>query len=423
MTYEVVSSPDDIKKEPGPPSTGRFEVVTRLEETPAARVARGLRFFGYQPTPAAIEPIRRAAGVGLEEFAGGLLGLPGDIASLIQRLVGVRRPIEFLPTAETIKRRVFEPLARERFVPETAPERIIGDIGGLVGAFAAPLGRIPKISTVLLGSTLPAFVREGLEQIKAPEIVKTGASILTLLGTGLRGAKKPKEIMGQLFKRAERTIPEGATTSAERLLKDVSGIEEKLAKGIKQVPSKAAPTKVIDEIKAKTKEGQIAVDELLAFKRDINELRGALFAEGVPKEGIRRARALLNPLANSVDKTIEAYGRTNPEFLRDFREANKLFGEINNVSKIARFFNNKINLAGKDPITIALLAFKPRFFLEALGAKKAINFLDIAFRKPGIRKLYLQAISEAGKENIKTASKIATKLDEKIKEEKEEQGL
>ena len=411
---EVVTAPQEA-----PISGDIFDEVTTptRKREKAEKVAKGFKFFGFQPTAEQIEPIRRKAGIGLKEFAGGAFGLPGDVLSLIQTLTGIKKPVEILPTGETI-RTGFEKLAKEEFKPETRTEQIIGDISGLAGAIALPIGGVPKASTILLGSTLPVFVKEGLKEIGAPKAVQTGASILTMLAVGLKGGKKPLDVSKELFKKAESAIPKGTTVTAKDLLTDATKIEKILEKGIKGVPSKAAPLKVINEIKSKAKDGKIAVDELLSFKRDINELRSSLFAEGVSKEGIVRARSFLNPLSKSVDKAIESFGKTNPEFPQDFRKANKLFGEIQDVPKVIQFLERKVDWKGKDPLTLAFLAFKPKAFVSAYGISKGGKLLDRLIRKPTIRKLYLQAINQSLKQNVKGTSKVIKKLDEEVKKEK-----
>ena len=139
------------------------------------------------------------------------------------------------------------------------------------------------------------------------------------------------------------------------------------------------------------KEDKVKIEDLVELKKDLNEVINFEIPQG--------RKELLKSLNRNVGKTIKDYGkRENPEFLKSYKDANKLHGEIAQSVKTDAFFKNikqleDLGMAG------AILTGNWKVLPGVLLAKGTTSLIQTLLTRPQIRKFYFKAIEEAAKNN------------------------
>ena len=329
---------------------------------------------------------------GVARGAESLLGLPGDISEGLSSLVeATARKItgKDLPSAkEVIKkqkrlipfpeaptsddfRKVTKKLTGESLEPqgrgEELSDEIISDLATLYVPFK---GRIPFKKTLAqaIGGNL---AKMATKEVGVGETGQTVAKLGTMLVIGGLGRPKIKESMDELYFQADSAIPEGATTGAQNLSKTLERLGPKLEVGL-GAPSKAKVKEVIGDLQSKILKGKISVDELLASKRDLNEIMG-------DPSLLTRGRKQLGTLAAELDNAVEAYGKTNPSFIKPYRQANEVFGSLAKAEKLGNFAKAKFGKPSSVTLPI-LLYYYPQATLSALGDRDWETKTSFAWR-------------------------------------------
>jgi len=364
----------------------------------AEKVAKGFGFFGLQPKPETIEAIRQPTGVALKEFAGGLLGTPGDIINFVQRLSNVKEPRTILPSSEQVGR-FFEKAADEEFKPKTTAQEYIGNAAGFLGSIigtGGPLagGTLSKsLGRTALAAIVPSAVSTAGEKAELSPWLRAATTIGSALITHRVTGKSLKTVNKELFNKAT-SLAEGKTVGTIGLERDLNTLEKTLAKGV-STPPKTAIKGVIKEIESKIKNGRIPVDELMEAKRNINERVGEFF-------NIKGSKNLFKNAGKVVDKGIQTFETENPEFKQAFRQANSMFKGMNETKVIERFISRHPILS-----TEALLLKKfigPIFTGKSIGiaaAAKGAEFATALARNPGLRKAYTDILKNATKNEVR----------------------
>lgn len=370
--------------------TDRFEILEE-EPTVSEKIQREGREVG-----------RQVARTGARAFES-IVGAPKELFQLLekgirkgaQKLTGTEIP-EFpiselvfpgLKTAEEI--RGLEKEAFGEFLePRTETEEIADEFTSLAAPLALPgvgFGSLPRALKAAAGGIALKHLAKSMD---APESVQ---NVMQFLGT-FAGSKIPrfKDYEKALFQATEKLLPAEATAFTKPILKNVESLESFASRGIK-TSSKQAILNVTEQMKDILKEDKVKIEDLVELKKDLNEVINFEIPQG--------RKELLKSLNRNVGKTIKDYGkRENPEFLKSYKDANKLHGEIAQSVKTDAFFKNikqleDLGMAG------AILTGNWKVLPGVLLAKGTTSLIQTLLTRPQIRKFYFKAIEEAAKNN------------------------
>ena len=308
--------------------------------------------------------------------------------------------------------------------PQTPGEEKADEFLTDVALLGLPIkGKIPfqrAIGTAIAGH----LAKEGVAKFGGAETTQDLAKLGAFFTAGLvRGPGAANKYVNSLYKERNDLLPSGADVDATVLNRSLSSLKTNLEKGVPGTAENAV-LKYVDTLLQKTQGGRIAVDELTAVKPQIN----ARISELVSKEGIKRkdARQKFKVLGNDIEKTIEAYGKTNPEFLKLHKNANQAYGAIEESKKVSQFIREHVPNANKLAVGLALETY-------ALGATAAVKTLGGAAvgygslkgmelisrinNSPVLRKYYLGVLENAMKENAAATAGNLRALDHAMKKE------
>lgn len=376
--------------EPSPEQKGF--VFEGIEKPPVSeKIQRGGREIG-----------RQIARTGARAFES-IVGIPKELFQLLERGIRAgaekitgREVPEFpitevlfpgLKTAEEI-RTLEKPVFREYLEPRTEKEKIVDEFTSLAAPLALPVVGFGSIPRALKAAAGGIALKHTAKAMNAPESVQ---NLMQFVGT-FAGSKIPKfkTYEKALYQSADTLLPAAATTSAKPILKNIETLETFASKGLK-TPAKKTILDTTQQLKNVLKEDKVKIKDLIELKKDLNEIINFEIPQG--------RKSLLKGLNRNVGKLIEDYGkRENPEFLKSYKSANQLHGELAQSYKTDEFFKGikkleDLGMAGA--ILTGHWKAVPAFFL----AKGTTSFIQNLLTRPQIRKFYFKAIEEAVKHN------------------------
>jgi len=383
---------------------------------------------------------RRAERYG-QRSAESIAGLPGDIyqtfRAVAQALPGGQEPeeeelnfiqnwvksgLEALPGSEELRARsaeLFPELEPESSAEETEDE-IVSDFAVL----ALPVkGRIPFARA--MGISLVANL--GKQTVKAMGMGE-GAQEMTKLGTMLFAGMFGKgrginSHIKNLYQSAERFIPEGAAFRYPS--KKLNAVESILKKGSMN-DAKRSVMSLVEDIKAKSPNGIMTVEEAIQFDKDINR-EIAKSARDKTKQG------LLKQLKGAHTEALDVYATENPSFGETYKEAKQAYQGIAKSVDIQNYIRSNANLKNLAHAGILLgleESVIPGRTIEKLGALGAtastLYAAEVAKRvstNPALRRYYANVINASLSQNKAMLARNLAGLERAAKKEFKENPL
>lgn len=371
------------------------------------------------------------------------LGMPRQAAELLEQFVpeklikkgaskiGLGKPVEkgldfakehapykLLPKKEDI-REFGKTLFGKTFEPQSDMERLGGDIAEDFTALALPIfGGPVKVLKPLLAAIGGNVAKDMAVHFGKSETAGDYLKLGTTLAISLVNPKGAENLKNELYAKARNARKPDAKVDAFQLRTNVRKYKNELSKG-GSASYKTESLKKLDEIEKAASTGDIEVEELEKFKIAINSLRSGLYEEFKGnKSGRKLAKAALDRVSKIVDNGLEVYKHSNPEWYSFYRPANEVHGAIEQSKKWGNFIKkNAIKFAtpglaslfgithfgGIGPAAIAAGV--------GFGSFKAGELAVRVWKSPHLRKLYTDAIKDAGKRNIKSMNENLKKLD------------
>lgn len=427
-----------------------IDFVDIKPSTKSQEVAKGFKFFGYQPKAETIEPIRHQLMQKLvepvTEFTTSALGAPGDVLSLLNEIIA--RPLsekltgkpsqsfeesllgQFIPTSERLHKGI-EEFAGEKIRPETTSEELLGTTAGFLGSMLGfgtkGLGKagqipftakkIPATVKTVLSAFAPATAFVSAKKADLPPWMQVGATIGTSLLTHRLTNKSIPQISKDLYVKSDK-LAKNVLMPAEKLNRRLDNLQQIMSKGLTTAPKSRINT-LINEINGKASGGAIPLSDLIQFRKDIIEV-GKEFT----KEQMKGSEVFWKPFRATIDNTINDY--KNPEFQKTFREANSLYRGIQESKKMESFLKKHwqgtaLGLGGEYLLKqVGHSLGIPT--IGVLGGIKTYNFINSLRKNPGFRKAYKDLLKNATNENIKGTSRALknfNKYYDKLEIEKE----
>ncbi len=334
-----------------------------------------------------------------------------------------------LPTSEELKQ-FSSDLTNQFTDPQGTLEEFGDEIVSLGTSLLMPAGIPKKISTVLkaLGkATLAKGARKGAELYGAGEGLQTATEIGTLFLTGMIGKPIANAFVSDKYEKARRAIPKGTMVNTGKLSQDLKKVDAELAKGIK-TNTKSEVRSALQELESKASGGSMEVEEVVQSYHDLNERMSSkkLFDELGTSER-RRLKSRYDLVKKEVGKNLKEYGKHNPEFLKEWQEANQAYGTIEQSKKVSNWLSSKANKIPRHLVGAAafeIFTGKPVIAAEILGAgglaASGVKTGEILYRianSPSLRKHYLDVIESITKENLPATIRSLEKLNRGLEKE------
>ena len=360
-----------------------------------------------------------------------ILGFPGDIIQFTKSLSEflpkppeflrgkpnpiqetVKKGLESIPTSEDLKS-VSSYLTSGFTDPQGATEKLGDEITSLATVLVEPAKLVesfPKFLTTLgkaFGKSASAKgAGEAAKLVGASESQQNVAELGTLFLTGLMGKKTANAFVEDQYSKSRSLIPPGTKSDTKNLLSSLDSVEKELSKGI-STPTKDQALKVLGDIKNKSASGLIETEELVQSFHDINEIMTSkkLYEELKASER-KLLKHRMNKVKDVVSSEIGKYGKINPEFMKNWKNANESFAAIAKSRQVGDFIRSKLgsfpkHLAGS--IAMDLFLGHPGTIPAVLGGYgilKTGELLARVVKSPTLRNHYMKVLLEAGNENV-----------------------
>ena len=394
--------------------------------------AQNLKFFGYQPKAETLEPIRhqllQKVVLPVTEIASSALGGVGDVASLLNTLIG--KPIggkEFeelpligqIPTSERLHKAA-EQFAGEKIRPETIGEELLGTTAGFLGSMlgfgAKGLGKagtipytkkvIPASVKTVLSLFAPASAFVAAKKAELPPWMQVGATIGTSLLTHKLTNKSIPQVSSELFE-TRNNLAKNVMIPGSPLASDLNELYNEMQKGGTTSVEKHIMN-FLDNIKSKATGGDVPLEEILKSRTKLMQ-ESRMFTPH-QRKGTER---FWNNAERILDKHIKEY--KNPEFQKINEEANSLYKGLKESQRVERFLINhpKLSISGAGTAFLlhtlrdvtGISAVSPQTAFITAGGLKTFNFIRALKRNSGFRKAYHDVLKNAANENIKGTSR------------------
>lgn len=310
--------------------------------------------------------------------------------------------------------------------PRTKGEAFSDEIASDFVSLAIPIkGKIPFMRA--LGLSLGSNIaKEGVKAFGAGEGAQEATKLGSLFVMSSINPKGASKFVSSLYKEADELLPKTAKVSTKNLSEGLRNLEDNFQKG-GSVPSKTKAIQKVKEIRDSISKGNIEVEELTSFKRNINELRSGLYEEfKTDKSGMRSARRNLNDVSHLIDSTLEEYGKTNPAWWKKYSDANEGFGAIAESKKVSNFIGRVTKQYPKHIAAgVAAEIFLAPHTLPAAITSGALGYAglkgsELIYRlakSPVLRKYYRKTVESALKEDAADTLKSLSKMDSLLKKD------
>ena len=393
---------------------------------------------GFQLTPG-----QRQLGQHTARAAETILGAPRALGEFLESLVpeqaltkgaefvGLEKPVtkaleigkkfapyKLFPKKEDV-REFGKTLFGQTFEPQTITEKKAGELTEDFTSLAFPFfsGPVKIIKPLLvsvgahLGKEIAGMAGAGKN---TQNFIKQGLMVVGSLYNP-KGLDKFKD---DLYQEARNLRPSDATVTAKNLRSKLENFKKELQLG-GSARSKEMALKKADEILGKIENDNIQVRELEEFKKTINEAKTELYKDiNLTKTGIKSAKRNLNNVSSIVDKGLEEYGKTNPEWEAFYRPANEAHGAIAESKKVSNLINKNYKKFATPGLAALFGATKLVGGLPTAGvgvagvaALKTGELIARIMKSPTLSKYYSQVILDALKGNAEGLKDNMKKLD------------
>jgi hypothetical protein len=373
------------------------------------------------------------------------VGLPGDIFSLVNQFIAKPAsklitgeegsPYEetllgkVLPTTET-HRKGLEQKTGEYLKPQNKIEKFVDDTIEDASLLLNPTKLVAKgakkavpIFKSLAKSLGANVVGETVEQTTGKKNYGDVAKIGSLFLLSMINPGKTAEEIGKLYTVAEKNLPETAVGNAKSLDKNLNNLENQISRK-RPLENLSDPEKYvikhINNVKNLIKDGKINIQQAWAQKRSLNEELSSLYRDIPGRKEQKKVRNLAKQVTGFLNESIKEYGKKNPKFYENFKNADQAFGTLAKSNVLSNWVQNNVT---HSPITVGLMhLFGP--ISQGISAGIFPYYVGkLLYRikaSPILRKIYGNAVKSAAKEDVNVFNKYLSQLDEGLQEEESE---
>jgi hypothetical protein len=313
-------------------------------------------------------------------------------------------------------------LLQARSAGEEATDEFTQDLTRLL----TPAGGGKFLGSVLIAGAAQLskqFVRIFGGTKNQQELARNGL-LFTLSIARAPGAKK---VAINELEEARAMVPPGAQVSSTPIKNSFQKIKKEPWFTSGNPPSTQPAKKLLTEAQEAIQGPVIDVDRLLELDRNANEYLGNLGQFQLVKRGDKaKARFHLNAVKDAINEGIQEYGKTSPEFLRQYRGAKRAYAIASKGNQIGEYIADHIpqtlkSHGAKAIFYSSLYGNAPGIFPTALGAAAAFTPPALAAKtlyriskSPVLRRHYRNVIRNAAAKNAAALGNSLEKLDAEL---------
>lgn len=373
------------------------------------------------------------------------VGLPGDIFSLINEYIarptqkafggGEGVPYEetllgkALPTTEA-HRKGIERVSGEYLKPKNESEKFIDDVIEDTALLFSPGGMLTKTGKTVkgaqqlyrnLGKAVTANIAaEGVKGFAQDERAGDYAKIGSLVILSLLDKPSAAKQIGNLYKNAENALPPNASQSASKLSSDMNKLIHRITKGRPtSVLSKEEKfvTDQAENVLSLVQNGRIGIDQAWAQLRTVNKHLDDILPE-LPWKARKGVKSNITSINQSINDTLKDYGKSNPNFAKNFHPAQKAIETMHRSNAISNWVSNNVRIPLMNEFILHMFGGVPgEVTSTAFVPYKAGQVAYRIARSPALRQIYGDALMAASKENVGSFNKFLNKLDKEFSKE------
>lgn len=331
------------------------------------------------------------------------------------------RFVEAFPTSSGIREGATQKIAGEYLEPqgfgENLSDEFFSDVAGLLTPVKGAKGKLKipfarAIGTALFANTSGEIAKAyGLEPDESG-YTKMGSMLLA----GFMGRGGARNYANGLYREAVDMIPQNATMNGKALLNQLDSYIATLKKGGIS-PQKQPALSLANQMKQKILQtgGDIAIEELPAFRKSINDYRFNRQA-GLTDSG----RYFLDRFDDIVNNQLMEYGKQNPSFLKRYRDANTGLTGFKQSNKIADYISKKVDVSQMKPETLLILGMHvadPSLLAKigaGAGVAKVAQLMHRVGKNPVLRQYYLNVLESSLKDNAPAMLRNLEGLDNEL---------
>lgn len=387
-----------------------------------------------------------APAASVASFIGGLPAIPGQLAfaainyasggktpSYREAQEGINKEHPWIPlpkTSEQIRESIDKfsnGVTQSQGEAEQLREDILADTA--LALIAPPLGAAKaattglKIAGALFRSTAGNLSALAAEKLGAGAIGQTGAKILGMAAASTAGGRKV--LRGQM--QANYDAATKAAGKDRAVAKPLAQNIKKMKREVElsDIPGKDFIKERLEAVNDAISSDRIPVKQARELKVNMNQWRNS---SQTPKE----AKPYIKRIASDLKKTLDDYGKTNPEFGHNFKAAEDLFAGLGSEFKLAEFtrkfasenpdaWKNIGSAAVKTLLTAGLVSGGALTKGVAggigtasgiLGGREAYKIYRLLAKSPQAVQYYKETAKAALKNDSAAFIKNATKLDQ-----------
>jgi len=370
------------------------------------------------------------------------VGLPGDIFSLVNDFIAKPAskfitgeegsPYEetllgkVLPTTET-HRKGLESRTGEYLKPHNKIEKFVDNTIEDAALILNPskliskgVSKVPLVFKSLAKSLGANLAGEWATELGASETGSAFTKLGALFFLSVLDQPAAAKQVGKLYQEAETHLPEAASTNAKGLERKINGLEKNITKSRPREnlsPSEKFVIAQTDKVKNLIQNGEINIPQAIAQKRSFNQEMSTLYKE-VPKFGDqKKVKGLAKQINAFLNEAISDYGKKNPKFYKPYKDADQAFGTLAQSNFLSNWVERNVI---QHPVTNGLMHLFGPIAKTAATAAVPYQAAKLGYRiaksKP-LRKIYMNALNAATKENTNAFNKYFKELDDAMQEE------
>ena len=376
-----------------------------------------------------------------KKFTGELIGGFGSLAELIGKIPylggGAKAISTILPKVEGVEKG-YEKVLGRKFEPTGMISEILGEAARFAGGLIS-FGGMPRAATTagrigrgLVATGLPAAASVLTKKGKLPPWAQAAATIGTSLAAHKLTGLDARQIERGLYREA-RTSAGNATINARQGIRGTGGarglpsfeselrtMRNEILRGGTSSVYKDPTLKHINDLlnSIHRNKGNMSIQELLAFRENINTTRGTLFKRAMSGEvNAPKAKRLINNLNGSLDNFLNRY--QNPEFQRAYRTANSIHKGRMDTRKIYEFLSSHaFNKTYSSGVGLGLAYSMINGSIGTIAGKaapaaaiaQAGAWANAMAKNPGLRYAFREFLRSASREELKATGKALNNL-------------
>ncbi len=341
-------------------------------------------------------------------------------------------PYQLLPSSKRL-RDFSKSLFGEHFEPKSKGEEFSDEVSSDFASLIFPMpGSQLKPLRSLFTSIGANVAGEGAKEMGLGDIGKYLTKGGVTLASALFKPKGAEEVISNLYNDTKNLLPANAAIGSKELENELIAMKGQMQIGGNIGHSSTAAENSIDAILQRVSNGKISIEDLTRARTKLGEVSETLWETVKDRRYLKTARRNVQKVMKTLDKTIDTYGKKNPEWLSSYRaanHANAIMEQSKKVSNLISKYAGKISKAtaayfGAEhlvpgvPSLIGAQTVAP--VAVGYATLKASELMYRLAKDKNLRNYYINVLKSALQDDAPALTKNLKNMDEYVKAKNEQ---